>query len=182
MFKRYCLCILLLVFHAAMIQAGVNKRHPGYVDLSGIKIPEDSFHKISILIDSDLIGRILPRLSDLNSVCIKSFDFEEDDTDQIMKDIRRIEKKLEKEKWIPVVQVKSNDELLNICMKLDKHTKKNTGLMLISYEPGDEVTFLNIAGSIPLERLKDIDIDLDDDTLDSLKKALGKYNDDPDED
>ena len=171
MLKRFSIPIILAL--CTLLQAGNIRKHPGYVDLSRIKVPEDAFERTDIFIDSGLIEMIFPDFEGDAAVTVKGFDLADYDEDKIKEEIQRIEKQLNKGDWESLVRVKSNNEVVNISTKIDTKTGKKQGFMLVAYEPGCEVTFLNIAGKIPFEDWDGLHINLDDETIDELKRVLG---------
>jgi hypothetical protein len=86
--------------------------------------------------------------------------------------IDRIEKKLKKEDWKQLIYTKEDDELTTVSLKYDKD--RILGLLVMSIDPTEEVTFVNIIGDFSLDDLDDFDIDLDDDAIDSLRHSIGK--------
>ena len=166
---------ILMISLLAQAQSNVSK-HPGYIDLSSIKIPADVEDVVEVNLGPALLGMIGggdSELEDLMSINVKTFDITESDMDELKSEMQRIEKKLEKENWVNLVRVKSRDEVVNVSMKFEEGSKKSMGLLVMSLEPGVEAAFVNIVGSIPLDKLEDFDIDMDDAALDSLKDALG---------
>ncbi|MBN1779831.1 DUF4252 domain-containing protein [bacterium] len=177
---------LVLVFGMAFAQEDY-KKHPGYIDLSGIEIPEDAGEVTEVTIGPELFTMLRSFSGEdedddddaaflgeggMFSINVKTFEIDEAQSDKVRAEMAKIEKKLQKENWTPVVRVKSGDETTNVSVKFDKGTHKTLGLLVMSLEPGNEATFVNIVGSIPLEALGSMGVDMNESALDSLKQVL----------
>lgn len=160
------------------------KDHPGYIDLSEIEIPNNANEIVDLNIPSEVIDIIKDDSKIHGSFClnVKIFDLEGNDydLDKFRSEINKIEKKLSKDKWSTVVRVKKGDESTHISVKFEKNTEKVIGLMMISFEPGNEAVFVNLAGSITLKALKDLDIDIDDEDMEKIKASFGCEHDEGD--
>lgn len=176
--------IALWTFGMAMAQDDLTN-HPGYVDLSGIEIPKGAGEVTEVNIGPDLFRMIrgfagddseseMPFGADgMFSIVVKSFDIDEEHSDKVKEEMAKIEKKLQRENWATIVRVKSGDETTNVSVKFEKKTKKTLGLLIMSLEPGNEAAFVNIVGSIPLEALGEMGVNMNENALDSLKQVLG---------
>ena len=174
----------LMCFGMAAAQEDMTK-HPGYIDLSGIQIPKNAGEVTEVTLGPDIFRLFQPHNDEDNSgipfgkggmfsINVKSFEIDSAEDQNIRAEMDKIEKKLQKENWTSVVRVKSGEESTNISMKIDKDTQKMEGLFIMSLEPGHEASFVNIVGSIPLEALSNMGVDMDDSAMDSLKQVLEK--------
>jgi len=184
--KQFSLIFMTTVLIFGMIQAQENyKNNPGYIDLSGIEIPNGAGEVTEVNIGPELFMMFqnfssedddaeMPFGDDgMFSINVKTFEIDEIHSEQVRAEMEKIEKKLKKENWVSIVRVKSGDETTNVSMKFDKSNKKTMGLLVMSLEPGHEAAFVNIVGSVPLEALGSMGVDMNEDALDSLKNVLG---------
>ncbi|MBN2103941.1 DUF4252 domain-containing protein [bacterium] len=184
--KQFSLCLMTAVLIFGMIQAQENyKNHPGYIDLSSIEIPNDAGEVTEVCIGPELF-MMFQNFSDekddaempfgdggMFSINVKTFEINADQSEKVSAEMKKIEEKLKREKWTPIVRVKSGDETTNISVKFDKGNNKTMGLLIMSLEPGHEAAFVNIVGSVPLEAIGNMGVDMNEDALDSLKQVLG---------
>ncbi len=164
-------------------QEGDLKKQPGYVNFDEIKIPDKAGEVTEITLGPGLVKLAAMAaddkdedldevLSNIKGIQVKSFKVNESETETIQPIMDKIEAKLNREGWERLVQVKGEDERVVVSIKsIDKEI---VGLLVMSLEPGDEASFVNIVGNIDLNKIGDLGIDLDDSALDSLKKSLGK--------
>jgi hypothetical protein len=172
--------LLLLAFCMSVKAQDVDTtKHPGYINLEDIEIPESAEEVTDIDLGPALLafakmgrdkeGKDLEKgLKGILSIRVKSFDIGYRDVKKIRPIMDKIEKKLERDDWVLLVRTKSRDELANISMKVVDG--KVVGFLLMSIDSGSEVSFVNIfGGNIDLESIKDIGMGLSDSALDSLK-------------
>lgn len=171
---------MLLLFCMGVQAQKVNiTKHPGYIDLEDIKIPDSAEEITDINLGPALLALarlggedededISKGLAGILSIRVKSYEVGYDDAGKIRPVMDRLEKKLEAEEWERLVRSKSRDELTNISMKIVEG--KIVGFFLMSIEPGEGVTFVNVVGgNIDLESIKNLGMGLNDSALDSLK-------------
>ncbi|MBN2103943.1 hypothetical protein JW835_07880 [bacterium] len=165
--------VLLLFLLGQVIYAEENlQKLPGYVDLDDLKLS-----KIA-----DEVGKLhIPRftVTDDNgettniSVYLKYYKVHEECEDKLQKAIEKLDKILNRKKWIRIVHTESKDDYMSIRMCFDKDTNKCLGLMMVSMDSGcDDVGFINIAGSVSLKGIQNLDIPVDEDVMDSLEHAV----------
>lgn len=156
------------------------KDHPGYINLDDIEIPKTSESMTMIDLGPELL-RIFSKSDDedagekvsrIISIHVRSFESDSIDMEELQPVIERIEKKLERENWKQLIYTKEEDEQTTVSLKYDED--RILGLLVMSIDPTEEVTFVNIIGDFNLDDLDDFDIDLDDDTLDSLRNSIDK--------
>jgi len=163
------------------------KKHPGYVDLDKIRIPDTVEESTDLDLGPLLLGlmslggdedeELSEGLAGILSIRVKSYEigWEEDvDMDDIMRDVKRLDKKLKNDEWVPIIRSKSRDSMTNVSMKMDNG--KMVGFFLMSVDPDDGVTFMNIVGgNIDIDKIKDFGLGLNNSTLDSLKKSFEHF-------
>ena len=182
--RLFVASLLLLVFCVGVQAQDIDlEKHPGYVNLEEIKIPEKSgkitdislgpaLLKIAQWARDDEDENLKKGLSGIFSIRVKSFEIGYDEAKKIRPIMDKIEEKLIREKWERLVRVKEEDELTNISIKFDDKGKA-VGFLLMSLDPGNEVSFVNIiGGDISLKNIRNIGMGLSDSALDSLKMDL----------
>ena len=179
------LILIIIMYMGAYAQQVDIKKHPGYVDLDEIKIPEAAVEITDIDLGPALIALMqLGRnddededfskgLSGLLSIRVKSFEIEFDEARRLRRMMEKFDEKLNLEDWTPLIRTKSRDELTNISMKIDKG--KIVGFFLMSLDRDEGVSFVNIVGgNVDLESIKNFGLGLSDSALDSLEESLEK--------
>ena len=161
------------------------RKHPGFIDLSNIEIPECAENITEVSIGPEIFRMLagmgdssqedIPdKLENLFSIQIKSFDIDSMVSEKMHPVIEKIEKKLKKENWKSIVRVREGKEVTNISLFYDENKKESMGLFIMSYDPGNEAAFVNIVGNVNINDLKKFNVNLSEDALDSLKKTLEK--------
>lgn len=153
---------------------------PGYVNLDMIEVPENAGEVTEIDIGPGLINMIRQfsddpdvkkKMDGFFSIRVKSFEIADDETEKLRSAIDKIETKLKKEKWEKLVRVKEGEEVTNVSIKYDDKGKMQ-GVVVMTLKPGEEVSFINIVGSIDFSVLGDMGVDLNSSAMDSLKQAV----------
>jgi hypothetical protein len=158
------------------------EKHPGYIDLDDIEIPEASESVADIDLGPDLL-RILSKsrgeegeeddfAGKILKIRVKSFESDEISTENLQPVIERIESKLKRGDWKQIVKVREDDEQVTVSIKYSDDGI--LGLFVMAIEDGDEVAFVNVVGDFSFEDLGSIDLDMDEAVLDSLKKSVDK--------
>jgi hypothetical protein len=186
-FREVTLCLFLLNFFV-VAQAGEDdfKRHPGYVNLDEIKIPDKAgevteIHlgpallKLMSIADDDEEDDLSTTLSDIKGIQVKTFEIGPSEAENIIPIMDRIEEEMNHKGWERLVLVKEKDERVVVSIKPDEG--KAVGLLVMSLESSGEASFVNIVGTIDLKTIGNMDINLKDSTLDSLKKHMEKDKD-----
>jgi hypothetical protein len=172
--------IFLLFCMVVQAQRMDITKHPGYIDLEDIKIPDSAEEITDIDLGPALLALarlgsedededISKGLAGILSIRVKSYEIGYDEVEKIRPVMDKLEKKLKEEGWERLVRTRRRDEFTNISMKIVEG--KIVGFFLMSVEPGEEVTFANVVGgNIDLESIKNFGMGLNDSALDSLKK------------
>jgi len=156
------------------------KNHPGYIDLDDIKVPQTSQSMTMIDLGPEILGLFTKsdredgdeKSSSIISIHVRSYESDSIDVEELQPVIERIQKKLKKEDWKQLIYSKEGDEQTTVSIKYGGD--RILGLFVMAIDPADEVTFVNVIGDFKLSDLDDFDIDLDEDTLDSLRQSIGK--------
>jgi hypothetical protein len=136
---------------------------PGYVDLNWIQIPAGAAEIQDIVLDPVLAGLAVKgsvededalnqALAMVKSVRVKSFTLApgQDET-TVATDVKKLQDILEKGKWQRLIYVKDGDETVTVSTLYNGDIM--AGLMLLTYEPGDSATFINVVGDLDLSTL-----------------------------
>lgn len=179
-----------LVIGASLVVAQIAvaddiRKDPGYFDLEWISIPEHADEIQDIDLRAVLLSLIqeaeesgddafAKALSMVRSVRVKSFSLEDEDT-EVARAVEKVAKQLTKDGWTRLIYVKDDEETVTVSTR--SVSERMVGLMLVAYEPGDSVAFVNVVGDLDLGTLlglaKEFDSDSLDDLLDELDDAHG---------
>jgi len=182
---RIKLCTVLLVVGISVLGAQDRdiRKHPGFIDLSNIKIPGYSSETTDISLGPALLAlagnmdngdkELADALKNLFSIQVKSFNFREGDAGWIRSIVKKLDKKVKNENWQSLVNVKSGDEIANISLKFEDG--KMAGLFIMSLDD-EEVTFVNMVGTINLSDIGKITSEFSESSsaLDSLQELSKK--------
>jgi hypothetical protein len=136
---------------------------PGYVDLDWIRIPDGAAEIQDIVLDPILAGLALKggatdeaslnqALAMVKSVRVKSFSLASDqDESTVAADVKKLQERLTKDKWQRLIHVKDGAETVTVSTLYNGADM--VGLMLLTYEPGDSATFINVVGNLDLATL-----------------------------
>lgn len=152
-------------------------KHPGYIDLDQIEIPKNAGDVTEVTIGPELLqmfaamggGEDLPaEMGSLFSIRVKTFEVDAKMAQELRPIYDKIEKKLSKDGWVSMVKVKKNgEESTNVSIKYDKKGQMQ-GLMVMSIDPYDEASFVNIVGKVDLKDLGFLGQHVSGSALDSL--------------
>lgn len=177
-------CILTLSLAVSVVVADQDddiKKHPGYVDFSGINFPADAEETVEVTIRGPILkfvanithdeDRSLSRvLAQLHLIRVNTCSVENSDLKKLRDEIRKMESKLKKEKWEKIVRVTKRDEHVNIFVK-SSNSNHFDGLVIMAVDDDDEAVFVNIVGEVDwetlgkigrkfeIEKLEDLDYD-----------------------
>ncbi|MFO7891637.1 MAG: DUF4252 domain-containing protein [bacterium] len=176
---------LLFIFVTVYSQEIDITKHPGYIDLEMIEIPESAGEITDISLGPAMLRmfksfgdneRGLKNMDGLLSIRVKSFEIDSEVTKKIEPIINNILVKLENDKWEQLVRVKDKDERTVISMRYEKN--RPVGLLIMSYKPYREVTFANIVGHIDIGEIARMGMGFSNSTLDSLKDFEDEFEED----
>lgn len=163
--------------------------HPGFVNLDDIEIPDEAIDVTEVSIGPELFqmisdfagdegGEDMPDLGQFVNIQVKTFDVNEENSKDIRKKMSKLEKKLKRQNWKPLVRVRSGGEFTNVSVKYAKDKKKSMGFFVMSLDPNDEAAFVNIVGSVDVNMLRNMNVGINGSALDSLKSAMDEDIDD----
>lgn len=171
---------LLLMAVTAAAQDRQLSKHPGYIDLDDIRIPDDAeevteidlgqglLRLMTLFTDDEEAKEVGDELSRLFSIRVKSFTLDDDAELVHMRSLmEKKEKELDKNDWERLVRTKSKNELSIISIKVVK--EKTVGLFIMSLDADGSVSFVNIVGGVNLTTLTEMGIGLSDSTLKALE-------------
>ena len=171
--RLFQISIIILAILAGNLSAQSTRdvtKLPGYINLDKIKIPKSAEEVTDISIGPGLLSLISRVASDSSekksfsgilSIRVKSFEIDSTISGKVLKSIKEIIRKIEKENWETIVKVKDKNEITNISIKVVKG--KPVGLLIISYDTDGEVTLANVCGEkIDLSAIKNIGMGFDD--------------------
>ncbi|MEN8007527.1 MAG: DUF4252 domain-containing protein [Candidatus Krumholzibacteriota bacterium] len=170
-------CLLL----AGGALAGSLEKEAGYIDLEWIDIPDDATEYQDIDL-GPILGEIAKDAKDkgddalfqalamVRSIRVKSFSVDDGGGKEAEKAVEKVTARLEKEDWKGLVKMKDGDETLLVKLKYDGEDM--VGLMIVIYEPGDSVAFVNVVGDLDLGVLLGLAGEIDSDSLEDVIEGL----------
>lgn len=173
------LCATLLIT-AGQALAENLKGLPGYVDLEWITIPEGADEAQDIELGAALLGiaaandgeqdeALLKALQMIKSIRVKSWSTATDDQ-AAAKAIAKVAEKLAKDEWKRLIYVKDDEQTVTVSTRYEDG--KMVGMMLVTYEPGDMVTFVNVVGDLDLPTLFKLVKDFDEGSIEDMLGEL----------
>jgi len=186
--KTFTMLLTLLFIWVNVYSQEIDiTKHPGYIDLEKINIPESAGEITDISLGPAMLRMfksfgddkdISDKMNGLLSIRVKSFEIDRELTEKIEPIINEIQAKLDKEKWEQLVRIKDRNERTIISMKYEND--RPMGLLIMSYKPLHEVMFANIVGYIDIEKIARMGLGFSNAMLDSLED-FDDFDDDFDE-
>jgi hypothetical protein len=179
--KLHVILALGLILTASLAMAGDVKDEKGYMDLEWIDIPDDA----SEVQDIDLTAILKSVAKDaaengdedlaqvltmIRSIRVKGFGLDGHDNPEVEKAVDKISKEMKKNGWKRMVYLKDDDEILSVNTMYDGEDL--VGLMVMAYEPGEEVMFANVVGDLDLGTIMGLVGGMDGKGLESLFEEL----------
>jgi len=154
-------CMLISLVVSILFSMGARaqefdlEKHPGYIDLEKIEVPDKAGRITDISLGPAFVKFVKwakgedaeeesGHFSGILSIRVKAFEVDDEDVDMIRNIMSEFAKTMESKEWENVVLVKHEDERFEVRVKFDG--KKAIGLFMMAHEPGDEVAFVNIVG------------------------------------
>lgn len=180
---RIMLTILLLISFivSGLAYAGKIKDEPGFVDLDWIEIPDDA----SEIQDIDLTS-ILKTVADdakdtgddelaqilemIRSIRVKGFGVDDKHSERVESAVNKMTKQLKKDGWKRLIYLKDEGEIMSISTMY--HKDDLVGLMVMAFEPGEEVLFANIMGDLDLPAILKLVGAMDGEGLEDLLEGF----------
>ncbi len=154
--------ILPLVFTLLLVlspnaMADKVSDNPGYMNLDFITIPDNAKEIQDIDLGEVLLGiaadaedsgdsALAQALTMIHGVRVKAYSVDESDAASAEKAVQQVLKKLKKEHWNRLVYVKDEAETVTVSTK--SVDGKMVGLMVVVFDPTDEVLFVNVVGEL----------------------------------
>jgi hypothetical protein len=191
-------CLASGIFSGARAQVDEIKNEPGYVNLEWIVIPPDADRVTDVSLGPHLVKLVKQaeeqrRLFDLQartveaqrermearhreleqkliSMQVKAFGVDSVMARRMRPMMVRMEKELSRKEWTPLIRVKEPGQFTNVSVKYGGD-RKVQGVFIMSLDQGQEASFVNLIGDVELDRLRNMLINIDENALDSLRKA-----------
>jgi hypothetical protein len=156
-------------------------KEPGYVDLEWIEIPADADEIKDIDLSPMLLSfakeahekgddALVQALAMVRSLRVKAFSVSSAHDAQVSETVARVTDRLKRDDWKRLIYVKSEEETISVNTRYDGD--QLVGLMLVAYEPGDSVAFVNVVGDLDLATLLGLAGEIDGDNLEDLLEDL----------
>lgn len=177
--------VLLTMLAALPSLADDMKGTPGFVDLDWIHIPDNAEEIQDINLDAVLVSlaadakdkgdhALFQALGMIKSVRVKSFSLGDDDDKAVAKAVDKVADQLKKDDWNRLIYVKDDEETITVSTK--SVNDDMVGLMLVTYEPGDAVAFINVVGDLDLAALLGLVGEFDGDNLQDMLEELDEID------
>lgn len=181
--------VFFSLFSTGVFAQGSNlSSEPGYVDFGSFSSLEKSSKVTEVILDEDLLSalatisneedpNIMAILNGLKLVKANVFEVSDANSEELKSKIDEVDSKLSGTDWKRIVKTRSDDEVANVYIK-QNGSKQIVGLVVTSYEKGDDAAFVNIVGTIDLATIGKLGDKFDIPHLEGIKK----HNGDSDED
>lgn len=156
-------------------------RLPGYLDLDWIAIPDGATEVQDIVLDPVLAGlaaggsetdpALNQALAMVKSVRVKSFSLEGVNESSVAADVKKLQDRLAKGSWQRLIYMKDGDETVTVSTL--SHGGQLAGLMVLTYEPGDSATFINVVGDLDLTTLLRLATQMHGEELHGVLSGMG---------
>lgn len=155
---RIYLCILCTLLALGSAQAAEKLEElPGYVDLSGIAIPEDAETSIEVYLKKPLLRLVAEAsrsqepefaemIDQIELISVGGFSVDDEELSRIRAQIAETVEKLENTGWEKVARVRERGEHLHVYLRVDGD--EIVGLLVMGFEKEREAIFVNIVGHI----------------------------------
>ena len=156
-------------------------KEPGYVDLEWIEIPADADEIKDIDLSPMLLSfakeahekgddALVQALAMVRSLRVKAFSVSASRDAQVSETVAKVTDRLKRDDWKRLIYVKNDEETISVNTRYDGD--QLVGLMLVAYEPGDSVAFVNVVGDLDLATLLGLAGEIDGDNLQDLLEDL----------
>jgi hypothetical protein len=164
--------------HAESKPEDVTK-HPGYIDFGTVNVFGKEPPDVEIIIDQALLNFLVPlsqksdpefadMVSKLLQIRVQCFKVAPDKLEAIEKKTQEVSGKLESLGWARIVKVLDREENSQTYVYMRMQGNKVQGLAVMSVDPTDKASFVNIVGEIDPEQLGKLESKFDIHGLDSL--------------
>jgi len=171
------LTIAIMMCLATGVLAGKVSDQPGYINLDFIEIP-DSAEEIQDIdlgpVLKDVVREakanddleIAELLSMVHSLRLRAFSIDETSLKMAEESVAKVTSLMKKDDWDTLMKFKDGPELTTINIKY--HKDNMVGLMVVVFDPDNEVMFVNVVGDLDLGKLMKLAGEFD-------TEELGKY-------
>jgi len=168
---------LILVFLPLGVAAGEDyTKYPGYVDFSGLKGIDPAGESVEVYITKPIMKLVSavnagedPELEKLLSglalIRVDVFGIQENDAARVENSMNEMIEKLEKKNWEKIVKVRESSERVDVFLNIDGETVEG---LLVMVKEEDEVTFVNIVGTLDMALLGKLGSKFDIPNLDGI--------------
>ncbi len=173
--------LVLAALLAAPALAEDIAKLPGYVDLDWISIPDGATEVQDIVLDPVLAGlaagggdadpALNQALAMVKSVRVKSFSLAGVNESSVAADVKKLQDRLAKGTWQRLVYMKDGEETVTVSTL--SHGGQLAGLMVLTYEPGDSATFINVVGDLDLTTLLRLAAQMHGGELNGMLSGMG---------
>ena len=175
--------VFTLIFFVFAVQSfsqtGDVTKEPGYVDFGDLTAFEKSTGVTEVILEEDLLSvlasisdekdpNIMSILSGLKLVRATVFEVSDENKGELKRRVNDIDSKLSNTDWKRIVRTRSESEIANVYIKLENN-KKIVGLVVTSFESGNEAAFVNIVGKIDLATIGKLGKKFNIPTLDNVE-------------
>jgi hypothetical protein len=174
---------LLLGLAVGGAAAGSLADSPGFVDLEWIEIPESAAEIQDIDLSPVLLDMakkaeeddpaFAQALAMVHSIRVKAWSLDEGGDDVAAAAVEKITAHLKKNDWKRLIYVKDDEETVAVSTRYDGEDL--VGLMLVAFEPGDSVAFVNVLGDLDLATLMRLASQIDSDSIENMLEGLDDH-------
>ena len=159
---------------------------PGYVDLEWIEIPDTADEIQDIDLSPVLLNMakdaeeegdtaLAKALAMIHSIRVKAWSLDDNGNDDAEMAVTKVTGFLKNNQWKRLIYIKDHDETVAVSTRYDGEDL--VGLMLVMYEPGDSVAFVNVVGDLDLGTLFKLAGEIDSDHLEEMLEEIEDVHD-----
>jgi len=178
-FKVLILFISLFAFNVFAQSNYLN--HPGYFDFGDLSVFEQGDGVTEVFLESNILQLVAsvtqedePELSSmlngLDLVKVNVFEVSDKNENDIRNKIDEVDTKLVSQKWDRIVRTKGGEEVVNVYIKTTGSKKNIEGLVVTTLDKSGEAVFVNIVGTIDLNKIRKLGDKFDIPSLDKVTK------------
>ena len=101
---------------------------------------------------------------------MKSFSIDEGGAAEAQAAVDKVAERLTNEDWKRLIYMKDGEETVSVNTKYDDGDL--VGLMIVTFEPGDSVAFVNVVGDLDLGTLISLAKEMDHDSIEDMLEGL----------
>ncbi|MEW6752581.1 MAG: DUF4252 domain-containing protein [Candidatus Latescibacterota bacterium] len=178
---RFHLCVCALVVGLGRAWAAESVEGlPGYVDFGALSMPRDAHSSIEVFLKGPVLKlvaaasrqedpEVAALIDRIRLIRVQGFSVRPGDRAAVQEEMAALARRLEEKEWERVAQVREEDEVTQVLVKVAGDGDALCGLVVMSLEEGEEAVFVNIVGDLDPEQLGRIGRTFDIAPLDSLR-------------